>query len=101
MYKYNYMNYIILISVLIYSYFFSMLGNTIYRTDSFGTKSLNLWSLLEGFVGPIRSLFIILKYSGILSALTFLKFEFFRLSNPYSALFFSYYLYKIIENNFK
>ena len=95
------MNKIIIISALIYSYFFFKLGNTIYRTNSSGEKSFNLMSLLEGFIGPIRTLFILLKYSGILPALTFLKFEFFRLSNPYSAFFFTYYINKIIENNFK
>ena len=100
-YKYKYMNKIIIISVLVYGYFFFKLGNTVYRTNSLGDKSLNLMSLLEGFVGPIRSLFLLIRYSGIIPALTFLKFEFFRLSNPYSAFFFVYYINKLIEINFK
>ena len=95
------MNKIIIISALIYSYFFYKLGNTIYRTNSLGEKSFNLTSLIEGFVGPIRSLFLLCRHSGIIPALTFLKFEFFRLSNPYSAFFFVYYINKLIEINFK
>ena len=90
------MNKIIIFSTLVYSYFFYKLGNTIYRTNSSGDKSLNFISLVEGFVGPIRSLFLLIKYNGIVSVLTFIKFEFFRLSNPYSALFFVYYINKII-----
>jgi len=95
------MNKIIIISALVYSYFFYKLGNTIYRTNSFGEKSFNITSLIEGFVGPIRSSYLLIRYSGIIPALTFLKFEIFRLSNPYSAFFFVYYINKIIEINFK
>ena len=95
------MNKIIIISALIYSYFFYKLGNTIYRTNSLGEKSFNLTSLIEGFVGPIRTLFLLIRYSGIIPALTFLEFEFCRLSNPNSTIFFVYYRSKLIEINFK
>ena len=95
------MDKIIIISALVYTYFFYELGNTIYRENSSGDKSLNLISLIEGFIGPIRSLFLLIRYCGIVPALTFLKFEFFRLSNPYSVLFFVYYITKLIEINFQ
>ena len=85
-YKYKYMNKIIIISVLVYGYFFFKLGNTVYRTNSLGDKSLNLMSLLEGFVGPIRSLFLLIRYSGIIPALTFLKFEFFLFQPTFAGL---------------
>ena len=90
------------ISSMIYSYFFYKLGNTIFRINQFNEVSFNIIPLFtEGFIGPIRSLFLLIRYNGIVPALTFIKFKFFRLSNPYSALFFFYYINKIIEINFK
>ena len=93
-------NKLVIISVLIYTYFFFNLGNTIYRTNSLGTKSFNFMSLVEGFIGPIRTLLLLMYHQGMSSAIFYFKSEFFRLSNPYSALFFTYYIHKILQINF-
>ena len=94
------MNKIIIFGFLIFVFFFYKLGNTIFRIDSTGEKVFCLSSLIEGFIGPVRTLLLIISQKEFYLVFEFLKFEFFRLSNPYSALFFSYYLYKIIQNNF-
>jgi hypothetical protein len=90
--------YIILLSFVIYTYFFVNLGNTVYRIDSSGKKIFNITSLFTvGFFGPVKTLFILISYPHIL--LEYISFEFFRLSNPLSAFIFTYYIYKIIYAN--
>ena len=77
------------VSSLIYSYFFYKLGNTIFRINQFNQVRFSLIPLFtEGFIGPIRTFFLLIKHEGIFSTLQFLFFELFRLSNPFSALFF-------------
>lgn len=91
---------IILIAFITYTYFFLNLGNTIYRISEKGIPTFNLSSLFtEGFIGPIRTGFLLLKHN-TRSFLPFVSFEFFRLSNPYSAFIFTYYIYNIIKQNF-
>ena len=91
---------ITIIAFLIYTLFFISLDNCIHRTNAEGGKTWN-FSLIftEGFIGPIRSFFLLLVHSDFISILHFLKFELFRLSNPYSALFFVYYTSNIIKRN--
>ena len=90
----------ILISFIIYTYFFLNLGNTILRTDSLGEKCFSILPLItEGFFGPIRTIILLILKNNFMSALQFLKFELFRLSNPFSAYFFVYYFYKILKIN--
>ena len=90
---------IIITSFLIYSYFFYNLGNTIFRIDNEGIKKFNLSSLfIEGFIGPLRTGYLLLKYN-IKGFLPFIYFEMFRLSNPYSAFIFTFYLYNVIKQN--
>jgi len=90
-----------LMSIIVYVFFFYKLGNTILRYDSTGNKSIQLRSLFtEGIIGPIRTFFLLIFYGNFFGALNFIKFEFFRLSNPFSAFFFCYYIYKIIKFNF-
>lgn len=77
------------VSGLVYSYFFCKLGNTIFRINQFNKVRFNIIPLFtEGFIGPIRTLFLLIKYQGFFSAIQFLFFELFRLSNPFTALFF-------------
>ena len=62
-------------------------------------KSFSILPLFtEGFIGPIRTLILLLYYGNIISCLKFIWFELFRLSNPFSAYFFIYYLNKIFKN---
>lgn len=90
------------VSSMIYSYFFYKLGNTIFRINQFNKVSFNIIPLFtEGFIGPIRTFFLLAKYEGPCSTLQFLFFELFRLSNPFSALFFVFMcnsIYNLIFN---
>ena len=80
---------IIIISFLIYTWFFYKLGNTIFRMDENGFYKFNLASLFySGFIGPIKTIYFLFFYN-INSLIPFIFFEFFRLSNPYSALIFT------------
>jgi hypothetical protein len=87
------------LSFLIYTYFFYKLGNTLWRTNSKGNKSFSLLPLFtEGLIGPIRSLLLILIHGNLFNAMTFLWFELFRLSNPFSAFLFVSLIYKLFTN---
>ena len=91
---------LIIIWFITYSLFFTYLGNTIFRFNSSGIKKFSIKPLFtEGFVGPIRTFFLILFNGSFLLSLKYIYFEFFRLSNPYSAMFFIFYINKIIKNN--
>lgn len=91
----------IFISLIIYVFFFFKLGNTIVRTNSLGNKSFSLIPLFtEGFIGPIRTLLYLLISCNLIGAFKFIKFEFFRLSNPFSAYFFVYYINKCLIKEF-
>jgi len=91
----------IIISIIIYVFFFFKLGNTLIRTNSFGGKSFSLLPLItEGFIGPIRTLLYLLISCNLIGAFKFIKFEFFRLSNPFSAYFFVYYINKCLIKEF-
>ena len=91
---------IIILSFMTYAYFFFNLGNTLLRMDNTGTLKFNISSLFtERFIGPIRTGYLLLNNS-IDSFIPFVSFEFFRLSNPYSAFIFVFYIYNIIKQNF-
>ena len=63
----------VIIFFVIYGYSFYKLGNTIYRIDSEGIKRFSLLPLFtEGFIGPIRSLYILFMNSNIINTLQFL-----------------------------
>lgn len=95
------MNQTILISFIIYSIFFLMLENCIFRINSEGVSKFNIMPLFtEGFIGPLRSLGLLIIHGSIKSIFAFLFFELFRLSNPFSAFIFVYYITKIIKYNF-
>ena len=97
---------ILIVSAIIYSYFFYKLGNTIYRMDSNSIYQFSLEPLItEGFIGPIRTLiYLLIHQSGLGNKLSsvfiFLSHEIFRLSNPFSAFIFTYYIISIIKENF-
>ena len=90
----------LIITFILYLAFYANLGNTIIRIDSYGNKRLSLIPLFtEGFIGPIRTLYLNLRYNGIYSFMTNLRYEFFRLSNPYSCYIFVNYIYQLIKQN--
>ena len=88
--------------MIVYTISFYNLGNTLFRTNSIGTKSFTLIPLFtEGIYGPIRSFFILLFYNNIQSAFIYAFHELFRMSNPYSAFIFVNIFFKIIKSIFK
>ena len=91
----------IIAAFLIYSYFFCSLGNTCYRTNSFGIKELNLVPLFtEGLYGPIRTIFRLFFYDWY-AFINYILFLLTSLSNIFGALLFVYYMNKICEINLK
>ena len=93
---------IFIIGIIIYIYFFINLGNTVYRIDSNNIKTFNFLPLVtEGIIGPLRSIILLLIYKGFIPCINYLEYEFSNLSNPFSAIFFSYYMYNIISFNLK
>ena len=88
------------VAILIYSFFFYKLGNTLNRTNSEGIKCFSLLPLFtEGIIGPIKAVILLLYSGNIGSCFKFIWFELFRLSNPFSAFIFTFYIFKIIAEN--
>lgn len=90
---------ILFISLIIYIINFIMLENAFFRRDHLGIIKINFISLIEGFIGPLRTIILLLKYLNIKSAIYYLYEELFRLSNPYSAFIFTFYIYNLIKKN--
>ena len=91
----------LLISFVIYTYCFCNLGNTCYRINHTGKYCLNLLPLFtEGFIGPIRSLFLLLCTGNFNHALHYFIFELTNLSNPYTCYYVVNLADKLIKKNF-
>ncbi len=84
-----------LIFFIIYSHEFTLLGNTTYRVNSTGKVVYSLVPMFtEGFIGPIRSLYIMVIQGQIFSFLK-LGFEFAtNFWSPYAVIFIVYLLNK-------
>ena len=74
---------IFLLLFILYLYNFYKLGNTIFRTDSNGIKVFSPLSIMESFIGPIRSLFILITYQDFNAFLYYLQFELTNIASPY------------------
>lgn len=74
---------LIVILTLIYLFNFNKLGNTINRINSEGDNVFSPLSIFESFIGPIRSLIILLKFGGIKQIYELLKFEITNIASPY------------------
>ena len=99
-YVYNIIMNIIILSFIIYTYHFINLNNTIFRINHLGDKVFNIIPLFtEGFIGPIRSFIYLLVFDSFKNSLYYFYCELFRLSNPYSALLFVFYIKKIFLTN--
>jgi hypothetical protein len=85
----------LLIGFIIYSHAFTSLGNTTYRINSSGQIVFSLIPMFtEGFIGPIRTLYLFLFQGQILSFFRLL-FEFMtNFWSPYSVICFIYLLNK-------
>jgi hypothetical protein len=85
----------LLIGFIIYSHAFTALGNTTYRANSSGQIVFSLIPMFtEGFIGPIRTLYLVLSQGQIFNFLN-LFFEFMtNFWSPYSIICFIYLLNK-------
>lgn len=91
---------LIILSFLIYSYFFCNLGNTCLRLNSNGEKIFSIIPLLtEGFIGPIRSLLNLIFKGKIIGAYKYFIFESNNLANPFFTFLIIYKIYQILKFN--
>ena len=74
---------IFLLLFIFYIYNFYKLGNTLFRTDSTGTKVFAPLSIIESFIGPIRSLYLLLNYQDFSAFKHYLLFEITNTASPY------------------
>ena len=91
---------IIIISFLIYAIFFCRLGNTCFRIDSMGVQRFSLIPLItEGFIGPIRSLFLLIFNGNIWGAFKYFSFETTNLANPFATFLIVNGFYNLLKKN--
>ena len=91
---------IIIISFIIYVFFFCRLGNTCFRINSEGTKVLNILPIFtEGIFGPFRTFYLILIQNGLWNSIKYIRSEVYNFSNLFSVMFFVFGIFKIIEKN--
>ena len=74
---------IFLLLFILYLYNFYKLGNTLFRTNSTGIKVFSPLSIIESFIGPIRSLYILLVYQDFNAFIHYLQFELTNIASPY------------------
>ena len=91
-------NKILIILTLIYLYNFNNLGNSLIRIDSNGSNIFSPLSIIESFIGPLRSILIIIKHGGINELYQYLKFESTNLANPYFYIILYILLIKVVYN---
>ena len=82
--------------LLIYGYNFYSLGNTLYRTNASGYKVFSIVPLFtEGFIGPLRTLFIMGSTFNLTGFVRLLLIFMTNFWSPYAVILFLY----LIENN--
>ena len=91
-------NKILIILTLIYLYNFNNLGNSLIRIDSNGSNIFSPLSIIESFIGPLRSILIIINHGGINELYQYLKFESTNLANPYFYIILYILLIKVVYN---
>lgn len=72
---------------LIYGYSFEKLGNTLYRLNANNQMVYSIKPLFtEGIIGPIRTLYLLFRYNGYTSGLSYFTIMITRLWSPYAVL---------------
>lgn len=76
-----------IIFVAIYGVAFYLLGNTLYRINSSGNKVFSIVPLFtEGFIGPLRTLWIMLKTGNFYGFLRWVYILLTSLWSPYAVI---------------
>jgi len=91
----------LLIAFFIYAISFCMMENTINRIDSNGIKQFSVIPIFtEGLIGPVRTLYLSLRYHGLNAFLCNIMYLFVNLNNMFGSTFFAFYILSVLENNF-
>jgi hypothetical protein len=85
----------LLISFLIYSYFFCSMENTCYRNNTFSLIPL----FTEGIYGPIRSAYLLLINHSIKTFFEYIIYTLLNLNNIFGSLLFVFYINLILKYN--
>lgn len=91
--KFNLVKWLIYLALflIIYGLSFYLLGNTLYRADSSGKKIFSLSPLFtEGFVGPLRSLYIMASTGNFYGFVHLLVVFITNFWSPYGVILFLY-----------
>ncbi len=92
------MIYQIIISFAIYAISFCLIENTIYRMDSNNIQQLTIIKpLIEGIIGPFRTLYYLLRYDNMKTFINYLLFQFTHLNNIFGSTFFTLYVWHLIQ----
>lgn len=90
-----------IIAFTVYSIFFINLGNTCYRIDSTGIHRFSLIPLFtSGFTGPIITIYNLTITGNIIPLYHYIKYEITNLANPYTALYLTNLISRVINANF-
>jgi len=84
----------LLISFLIYSYFFCSMENTCYRNNIFSLIPL----FTDGIYGPIRSAYLLLVNDSITTFFEYVIYTLSNLNNIFGSLLFVFYIDLIFNN---
>lgn len=91
---------IIIISFIIYTFFYCKLGDTCYIINSQGVKTFNFLSLfINGFIDPFKTLFKIFSTEGLWKAIQFFQYEAYNFTNPISTFMFVYGVHNVLNQN--
>lgn len=92
--------YVYIISFLLYAYFFCKLGNTCFRKNSEGIEKFSIIPLFtEGIIGPIRTIYLLLKNGTIKQTYKYIQFELINLANPFASFIIVRYINNVIKQN--
>jgi hypothetical protein len=95
------MNYLLFGIIIFLTYSISLLfiENVCFRINSHNITNFSIIPIFtEGLFGPIRSLYLLLKYDGILTFLYYVKYLLFSLHNVFGATVFVIYIYLLYTN---
>ncbi len=91
---------IIVISFIIYTFFYCKLGNVCYRINSQGVATINILSIFtNGFIDPFKTLFSIFSKEGLWKAIKFFQYEAYNFTNPISTFMFVYGVHNVLHQN--
>ena len=90
-----------LLSFSIYTYFFTTLGNTVFRKDSDNNINFSIIPLFTtGFISPVKTIYNLISIGEYKTCYNYIIFETTNLANPYTSYYLVHLLSLIVNNNF-